>query len=71
MHDYECKACGAPASFIEGQLVRTCEHTTTVVTSMAATATGQGRVKQSDEPDSPFFQFFLALGEAIQKRIAG
>lgn len=42
---YKCAACGAKVTLVNGVLVRTCAHTTTVLAEMKATVYGEGSTK--------------------------
>ena len=43
-HGYECKECGAPVMLMDGQIVRSCAHTGTVIATMEAHITASGTV---------------------------
>lgn len=44
---YSCKECGAPATLVDGAIVRTCSHTGTVIAAMSAHVTGTGGVAEA------------------------
>ena len=44
---YYCKECNAPAFIEDGVLVRTCEHTGTVIADCEATVSQDGDVRGS------------------------
>lgn len=44
MHQYACKACGAPAAFDQGAILRSCGCDHPVVANMIALAQGAGGV---------------------------
>ncbi len=42
--DLKCKECGSPAYVKDGKIVRSCNHTGTVISSMVAKVKGIGRM---------------------------
>lgn len=42
MMGYHCKECKAPVNQTDTGLVRTCEHTGTIIVGMSATCYGEG-----------------------------
>lgn len=45
MERYLCKQCGAPAEANKDGIIRSCEHTGTVLLDMSVTCHGEGGVK--------------------------
>ena len=41
---YQCKECGAEAVMVDGQIVRSCQHTGTVIAVLEAHVTANGTV---------------------------
>lgn len=66
---YSCKACNAPATLVDGAIVRTCEHTGTVIAGMSAHVTANGGVAESTpNARQKLKQAFDALFELVASR---
>lgn len=46
---YECKECGSPVVLVDGQIVRSCKHTGTVIAVMEAHVTASGGVTNAPQ----------------------
>lgn len=47
---YQCKECGAEAVMVDGRIVRSCEHTGTVIAALEAHVTANGAVSNGQTP---------------------
>jgi len=57
MSGYSCKECGSPASIEKTGLIRTCEHTGTVIATMSATVYGEGHACEDSGVQRAFAAF--------------
>jgi hypothetical protein len=49
---YYCKECSSPAMLIDGEIVRSCTHTGTVVAELEAHVTANGGVSDTPSPSN-------------------